>query len=154
MENLAAKDGMKAPAEMVEPAPSGTVELASRDLELQEIQAQPEPAPEPPTHAEPKPARRVSRANELATRNAPPPAELLAAEAAYGAPTRIARAGRWLRRKAIIALVTLTVVGVGGYFALPHLPPWMANQVHEWIRALPAPIGGGSPTPRAESPPP
>jgi serine/threonine protein kinase len=154
METLAAKDGMKAPAEMVEPAASGTVELGSRDLELQEIAPQPEPPPEPPTHAEPRGGRRVSRANELATRAAPPPPDLLAAEAAYGAPTRIAQAGRWLRRKAIITFVTLTVVGVGGYFALPYMPPWLRDSVHDWIRSLPPPIGAGQPTPPPAEPPP
>ncbi|HXU81376.1 MAG TPA: serine/threonine-protein kinase, partial [Polyangia bacterium] len=97
MDTLGSKDGGKTPAETaapLEPVASGTVELGSRDLELQEIAPVAEPAEEPPTHAEPKRGRKVTRANEAATRNAPPPAELLAAELAHGAPTRIARAGR------------------------------------------------------------
>jgi serine/threonine protein kinase len=152
METLATKDGLKAPAEVAEPPASGTVELGSRDLELQEIAPPPEERDEPLTREEPKPARRVTRANEAATRQAPPPAELLAAELAHGAPTRIARAGRWLRRKAIITLVTLTAIGVGGYFAQPYLPSWLVEPVHDWIRTLPPPIGAGQP-PAEPTPP-
>ncbi|HXU83936.1 MAG TPA: hypothetical protein VN914_21220, partial [Polyangia bacterium] len=150
LDTLGSKDGVKTAAESGESLPPpppdpGTVELGSRDLELQDI-APPAPEPDDPaTHAEPKPRRRVSNANEAATRAAPPDAELLAAEAAYGAPTRIARAGRWLRRKALIALVTLTVLGVGGYFAQPYLPTWLTEPVHDWIKTLPPPIGAGQP---------
>jgi serine/threonine-protein kinase len=155
LETLAAKDGMKTPGETSEPAAlpppdPGTIELGSRDLELQDIAPPPE---EPSTHAEPKPRRRVSNANEVATRAAPPGEDVLAAEAAYGAPTRIARAGRWLRRKALIALVTLTVLGVGGYFAQPYLPSWLVEPVHDWLKTLPPPIGTGhAPPPRPANP--
>src|SRR6185436_2125837 len=57
MDTLGSKDGGKTPAETaapLEPVASGTVELGSRDLELQEIAPVAEPAEEPPTHAEPK----------------------------------------------------------------------------------------------------
>jgi serine/threonine-protein kinase len=148
LETLTSKDGVKTPGETGEaaqlpPADPGTIELGSRDLELQDISPPPEPE-ERATHVDP-PRRSSRRANasEIATRAAPPAAELLADEAAYGAPTRIARAGRWLRRKALIALVTLTVLGVGGYFAQPYLPAWLVEPVHDWIRTLPPPIGAG-----------
>jgi hypothetical protein len=123
-------------------ADPGTIELGSRDLELQAIAIAPVPEPEQhATQAEPRRSRRSG--SEVATRAAPPGAELLAEEAAYAAPTRIARAGRWLRRKALIALVTLTVLGVGGYFAQPYLPSWLVDPVHDWLRTLPPPIGAG-----------
>jgi eukaryotic-like serine/threonine-protein kinase len=145
LESLTSKDGVKTPGETGEavqlpPADPGTIELGSRDLELQAIA----PPPEPEDHAEPpRRTRRSGNASEVATRAAPPAAEVLAEEAAYGAPNRIARAGRWLRRKALIALVTLTVLGVGGYFAQPYLPKWLVLSVHDWIRTLPPPIGAG-----------
>jgi serine/threonine protein kinase len=156
METLGAKDGVKTPAEVaepLEPVASGTVELGSRDLELQEIAPTPE---DPPTQAQPKRGRKATRADEIATRAAPPPADLLAAELAHGAPTRIARASRWLGRRILIALVTLTAIGVGGYFALPHMPTWLQDSVHDWIRTLPPPIGAGQPAlpPPAEPAPP
>jgi hypothetical protein len=154
METLGAKDGVGTPAEVaepLEPVASGTVELGSRDLELQEIAPTPE---EPPTHAQPKRGRKATRADEIATRAAPPPPDLLAAELAHGAPTRIARAGRWLGRRILIALVTLTAIGVGGYFALPHLPHWLQEPVHDWIRTLPPPIGAGQPAPPPTEPAP
>jgi serine/threonine protein kinase len=150
LETLTTKDGVKTPGETGEAAPAdpGTIELGSRDLELQHI-APPGDEPEQrATQAESRRARRSSNASEAATRAAPPAAELLAEEAAFGAPTRIAQAGRWLRRKALIALVTLTVLGVGGYFAQPYLPSWLVDSVHDWLRSLPPPIGAG----QAEAP--
>jgi serine/threonine-protein kinase len=148
LETLTNKDGAKTPGETGEaawPVDPGTIELGSRDLELQDIAPPPAEPEERPTQAEPRRARRVSNANEVATRAAPPDAEVLAEEAAFGAPTRIARAGRWLRRKALITLVTLTVLGVGGYFAQPYLPSWLVEPVHDWLRTLPPPIGAGQP---------
>jgi serine/threonine protein kinase len=146
LETLANKDGVKTPAELAEPeppAPDGTVELGSRDLELQAVA--PAAAPEPATQAEPRRGRRATNASEIATRNAPPPATLLAAEVVHGAPTRIARAGRWVKRQAIIATVTLTLLGVGGYFASPYLPSWLVDSVRSWVKSLPPPIGAGQP---------
>jgi serine/threonine-protein kinase len=147
LDTLAAKDGIKGPAELAEQAmPTGTVELGSRDLELQEVSSPP-PADEP--RAEPQPPPRRSRPAPVATdqaptRAAPPAAGVLQAEAVYGAPTRIARAKRWVRRKAIGALVTLTVLSVGGYFARPYLPTWLVEPVEDWLHGLPPPIGGGA----------
>jgi hypothetical protein len=144
LETLTAKDGVKTPGETGEAAPydPGTIQLGSRDLELQDIAPSPPEPEERATHMESRRTRRAN-ANEAATRAAPPPAEVLADEVAYGAPTRIAQAGRWLRRKALIALVTLTVLGVGGYFAQPYLPSWLVESVHDWVRTLPPPIGAG-----------
>jgi serine/threonine protein kinase len=144
LDTLASKDGVKTPAELPEPAPDGTVELGSRDLELQAIAPALQPE-DPPTQAEPKRARRVAASNEAATRNAPPPAEILAAEVAHGAPTRIARAKRWVKRQAIIAFVTLTLLSVGGYYVSPYLPSWLTDSVRSWVHSLPPPIGTGQP---------
>jgi serine/threonine protein kinase len=147
LETLTSKDGAKTPGETGEavqiPVEPGTVQLGSRDLELQAIA--PTPQPEHATQAEPNRRARKSGNGEAATRAAPPAAALLAEEAAYAAPTRIARAGRWLRRKALIALATVTVLGVGGYFAQPYLPAWLVEPVHDWLRTLPPPIGAGQP---------
>ena len=144
LDNLATKDGVKTAAEMAGPPESGTIELGSRDLELQDIAPPPAPeAPEPATRADPKRARKASNASEAATRAAPPPAELLQAEVAYGAPTRIARMGRWLKRTTLITLVTITALGIGGYFARPYLPSWLVEPVQAWVRGLPPPIGAG-----------
>jgi serine/threonine-protein kinase len=150
LDNLQGKDGVKAPAEMVvsEPESSGTIELGSRDLELQDVAPpapeQPEPViDDPPTKAEPKRPATRARTEAAATRAQPPPAEVLQAEAAYGAPTRIAQAGRWLRRTIINTMLLLILLGGSAYFARPYLPGWLVAPVERWIRGLPSQLGLG-----------
>jgi serine/threonine-protein kinase len=169
LENLTAKDGVKPPAELHEsPASTGTIELGSRDLELHDVEP-PAPAPEddPDPRAEPRraPGRTSATApsakratagrnavvHEAATRAAPPPADLLEEEVAYAAPTRIARAGRWLRRTTLRALFLLILLAGGAYFARPHLPTWVVHPVESWLRSLPLPppLGGRAQQPAA-----
>jgi serine/threonine protein kinase len=158
LDNLQGKDGVKPPADMVasEPATSsGTIELGSRDLELQDVAPAPD-KPEtviddPPTQAEPRKAPTRARATEPATRAQPPPADVLQAEAAFGAPTRIAQAGRWLRRTIINTMLLLILLGGGAYFARPYLPSWLVTPVEGWIRGLPSQLGLGPPASARES---
>ena len=77
-------------------------------------------------------------ASRARTRAAPPPAEMLEAEAMFAAPTRVARLGRTLRRTTIGAFLTLLVLGAAGYFARPYLPARVVEPVTIWIHALPA----------------
>jgi eukaryotic-like serine/threonine-protein kinase len=157
LDNLQGKDGVKPPAELVatEPEASGTIELGSRDLELQDVAPVPDkPEPvvdDPPTQLEPKRATRGrgteagTRAPppEAATRAEPPPLEVLQAEAAYVAPTRIAQAGRWLRKTIINTMLLLILLGGSAYFARPYLPTWLVAPVERWIRGLPSQLGLG-----------
>ena len=149
LDNLQGKDGVKAPAEIVvsEPESSGTIELGSRDLELQDVAPAPEkPEPvidDPPNQAEPKRPATRARGTEAATRAQPPPAEVLQAEVAYAAPTRIGQAGRWLRRTIINAMLLLILLGGSAYFARPYLPGWLVAPVERWIRGLPSQLGLG-----------
>ena len=96
LDTLSAKDGEKTPAEMAE-AGHNTIELGSRDLELQDVSSpvetsrirprRPSRAIRPPASAAAARPRRPS--SPPVTQS--PPAELLESEAAYAAPTRIAR---------------------------------------------------------------
>jgi hypothetical protein len=172
LESLSAKDGVKTPAEVVAAA-AGTVQLDTRDLDLEDVSAPGDTEQDPhgpPTLAErrrgtpSKGSKRSERQQqealkerfvenpfEAATRPQPPPAGLLDAEAVFGAPTRVgavARMGRWLRRAAIMTLVVGAVVGGGVYAAWPYLPSWVVRPVESWVRGLPVPIGSGEPEPR------
>jgi eukaryotic-like serine/threonine-protein kinase len=131
--DLTAKDGVEAPAEGHEPAvDQGTIELGSRDLELQEV------APAEPIRAEPK-ATRAGRtsvpADDAVTR-------VPAKAAADDGSTRMARFGRWLRRAAIGTVLVLGGLGTAAYFARPHLPSWLVEPVEGWLHGLTAPLDG------------
>jgi serine/threonine-protein kinase len=156
LETLGAKDGVRAPAEAPEATemdpvagegpPAGTVELASKDLELEDVPPPPAEEP-PPTRREARRARARTPAGgtpkEGATRVQAPAAGVLEAEAAYAAPTRVARVGRWLRRTTVITLVVLGLLGGAAYFARPHLPPSVVDPVEAWVRSLASRLGLG-----------
>jgi hypothetical protein len=170
LETLGAKDGVKAPADAVEvinvvmdpgeepppPPETGTVELASRDLELEDV-APPPAAPDddPPTRRQPKRGRGRTQAapgpHDAATRALSPPADVLAAEAAFGAPTRMVRVGRWLRRTTLVTLVVVGLTGGAAYLARSHLPRWLVDPVETWLHSLPWRLGSGT---TSEPPPP
>jgi serine/threonine-protein kinase len=136
--DLGAKDGVVAPADAHEAGhASGTIELGSRDLELQEV-APPEPA------ARPEPAR-ATKAGRTPPPNVAGATEAVTTRAARsdGPPTRMARLGRWLRRAAIGTVLTVGCLGAAAYFARPHLPSWLVKPVEAWLHRLPPPIGGG-----------
>ena len=143
LETLSAKDGEKTPAEMAD-AGHNTIELASRDFELEDVSSSPvDTMQDPPAGAESRDAltrkeRGATPPPEVATRHHSPPPELLESEAAYGAPTRIARVRRWVRRTVIRTLAVAIVLGGGAYFARPYLPAKLVQPVEVWLRGLPA----------------
>jgi serine/threonine-protein kinase len=153
LETLGAKDGARTPAVAAEPlepiVPSGTVELGSRDLELEDV-APPVNVDEPATRAErrrgPRPDRTINH-NEIATAAAAPADDLLRAEVAFAAPTRVMRAKRWLKRTAIKTAVALAVLGGAAYFSRPYLPDWLVEPLQVWWHGLPPPLGAGQPPP-------
>jgi hypothetical protein len=156
LETLAGKDGEKTPAEMAEAA-SNTIELASRDFELEDVSAPAETVPDPPARAASKTAatrkaRGATPAPEAGTRPQSPPADLLESEAAYGALTRVARVGRWLRRTVITTIVLTFVLAGGAYFARPYLPARLVRPVEGWLRALPGKLRPGSTPDQAPAP--
>jgi eukaryotic-like serine/threonine-protein kinase len=141
---LGGRDGIKAPAEShEEAAASGTIELGSRDLELQQVSplvgAEP-PGAVPPSLPAPGKAIRLPAIAPVANRTR--------AEPPRPAPRAIARLGRRLRRAAVGTLLVVALVGGAAYFARPHLPAWVNDRVDALLRRLPAPIGvtgGGVP---------
>jgi serine/threonine protein kinase len=150
--DLTERDGIKAPAEAHEEAnPSGTIELGSRDLELQQVsplaagELADSPAPPIPARPErpPAPAPAVRAAPRADIGRAP-----------RAAPTRAARLGRWLRRATLGTLLVVALIGGAAYFARPHLPSWVNQRMEDWLQRLPAPFGKGEssqPAPRPET---
>jgi serine/threonine-protein kinase len=150
LESLSAKDGVKTPGETGEPLPRwpptpGTIELGSRDLELQDIARR----PRSPRSAPPRPTPR--RAAGPARPARPPPGkpalrrDVLAAEDRLRRP-HPHRPGRPLvAAQGLIALVTLDLAG-GGWLLRPALPPLLAGRVGPRLDQDPAPpIGHGQP---------
>jgi eukaryotic-like serine/threonine-protein kinase len=153
LDQLAAKDGIKTPAEMQEAAQrTGTIELGSGDFELQDVSPPPEtpeeqldrkPPPRLPTRAgtgrsAPKPAPLPKEEVGLTRADEPP---VFFADAEVPPLGLMARFGRWLRRLMIRTALVLILLGAGAYFARPYLPAWMVDPVESWIRQLPPPIG-------------
>jgi serine/threonine protein kinase len=140
--DLTERDGIKAPAEAHEEAnPSGTIELGSRDLELQQVSP---PAPGEPT--EPPPPPMPARSERPLAPAAAPTRAAMRAEADRGprvGPTRAARMGRWLRRATLRTLLVVALIGGAAYFARPHLPSWVNQRVDDWLQRLPVPLGKG-----------
>jgi serine/threonine protein kinase len=157
LETLGAKDGARTPAESPEPAapPTGTVELASRDLELEDVSPPraPDETAAPATRAERRRSDRTIRNDEVPTSAAPPPGDLLRAEAVFAAPTRVVRAKRWLKRTAIKTAVVLAVLSGGAYFGRPYIPHWLVASFQLWWDGLPPPLGSGQPPAAADQPP-
>jgi serine/threonine protein kinase len=152
LDTLGAKDGARTPAESADAAPAvptGTVELGSRDLELEDVSPA-RPPEEPPTRAERRRSDRTVRNDEVPTSAAPPPGDLLRAEAAFAAPTRVVRATRWLKRTAIKTAVVLAALGAAAYFGREQLPEWLVKPAQVWWQGLPPPLGSGHP----QEPPP
>jgi serine/threonine protein kinase len=158
LETLEGKDGVRPPAEAAMEASraSGTVELGSRDLELEHVEAPPH-EDEPPTRA--REAKKRARAEAVAaTRqvedvdviasapdvpDAPDLPELVVAAAAAlerPVPSVFARFGRWLRRMTIMTVLVLALMGTGFYFARPYLPAFIVNLLVQpaegWVRGL------------------
>jgi serine/threonine-protein kinase len=146
LENLSAKDGVRSPAEVAEAAGTGTIEVRTSELELEHVAtptaAEPEERPTDDRRRRTKSKERpaAKRADSAPTRPQSPPTDLLAAEAASAAPTRIARAGRWVRRTAIKAALLGAVLAAGAYFARPYLPHWLVDGVKDRVRALRAAV--------------
>ncbi len=115
---------------------------------------------DPPARAESRDAltrkeRGATPPPEAATRHHSPPPDLLESEAAYAAPTRIARVRRWVRRTVIRTVAVAIVLGGGAYFARPYLPAKLVQPVEAWLRGLPrhlrsAPAGDQVPAPASE----
>jgi serine/threonine protein kinase len=162
LESLAAKDGVKPPAETNEPPPRDlTIELGSGDLELQDVA----PPPESPDEAlerrpPPRPAARAGTGKSTRNTQLPTPAPardeartrleppaLPAVTFDPAPPTAMARFGRWLRRlilRTVLAAVLLGgILGVSAYYARPYLPAWVVQPVEAWLRQLPPPLGEG-----------
>jgi serine/threonine-protein kinase len=123
LETLSAKDGVKSPAEVAEAADPSTIELRTRDLELENVA---------PLAAETAPTRHQSPANGR-----------LAADAAPAQPRRGGRVGRWLVRTAMKAMLVAGLLGGGAYVARPYLPQWVVESVKARLRALRATIDDG-----------
>jgi serine/threonine-protein kinase len=130
LETLRAKDGEETPAELVEAGGNNTIELGSRDFELEDVSAPLETVPDRPARAEPP--------------GAPDP-RALSEGAGLAAPTRAARVGRWLRRTVIATLALAVVLGGGAYFGRSYLPVKLVQPVESWLRGLPAKLRAGSP---------
>jgi hypothetical protein len=145
LETLGGKDGEKTAAEMAEIPGGNTIELASRDFELEDVSAPADTMADPSARAESRlaPTRVERGAPEAATRPQSPPPELLESEAAFSAPTRIARVRRLLRRTVITTLALVIVLGGGAYFARPYLPARLVRPVETWLRGLPAHLRSG-----------
>jgi serine/threonine-protein kinase len=148
LEALSAKDGAKSPAEVVEAAGTGTIEVSTSDLELEDVAPVADTRRDPPGADE---RERSAAAKErppkspadLATRPHPPAAELLAAEVEFAAPTRIARAGRWVRRTTLKAMLAASLLAAGAYLARPYLPRWLVEPVEAGLRTLRTTVEGG-----------
>jgi serine/threonine protein kinase len=140
LENLSAKDGVIAPADLVDPPDPGTIELGSRDLELEDVAGPTDTERDPPpTRPErPTPVPRARRQASVAAD----------ADAPIPTPAVVIRAGRWLRRTFLRALALATVLAAGGYFARSYLPARLVEPVKTWLQQLPSPLGSGRPSPR------
>ena len=160
LENLSAKDGVKAPAEVTEPTTvTGTIQLGTRDLELQDVSELPDRDEElregsslsdhdeePPARPEepPLPSMEItfsatptpSQPLQAVTRDAPPSPAALDDEVAFAAPTRVARARRWLLRATIKAFLALVLLGSAAYVARPYLPARLVDPVRAWLQHL------------------
>jgi serine/threonine protein kinase len=137
LSDLAERDGVKAPADIPEAAtavPDGTIELGSRELELQQVAPPAEaPAPEPPR----PPPLRPARVTQLPTQIPMPPARAEPARPAARPPlTRLGRFKRFVRRATLATVVLVTAAGGVAYFARPHLPAWVNARVDGWLRSL------------------
>jgi hypothetical protein len=133
LENLGAKDGVKPPAEMApaaEPATTGTIELGSHDLELEEIGAPPERDDgEAATEANPRrparlptaitvfndapnvheaPTKRVAEATRRGSAGA-------AAKGKTPAPSLVGRFYRFVRRLVVRTLLLVALLATGAY---------------------------------------
>ena len=135
LENLSAKDGVSGPADLAEEAGGGTIQLGSRDLELEDVTV--------PGDAERDAATRQERRLPVPGARRPEAAPV-PAPTATPVPSPVARVGRWLRRTTLAALVLATVLGAGAYFARPYLPARLVEPVKTWLRALPPPLGSGA----------
>jgi len=113
LDTLSAKDGVKSPAEVAEAAGPATIEVQTRDLELENVGP---PADEEPHERGPTPAP---------------------------ASTWLARAGRRLRRITVTAILLAAALGGGAYLARPYLPGWLVDGVKTRLRALRATIDNG-----------
>ncbi len=156
LENLSAKDGVSAPADVadaaarasVPPAPSGTIDLGSRDLELEDVApaTETEHDPDPATRPE-RPERRTPPARVRRTANVPGEARAAADRRASGpVATLVARVRRWLRNAALATLALVVVLAGGAYLARDYLPTSLVAPVKTWLRGLPLPISPGGPT--------
>jgi serine/threonine protein kinase len=134
---LTDRDGIKSPAEaQEEAAATGTIELGSRDLELQQVA--PAVADEPARPPAPiKSARPAAPATSVAPAAAP-----TRARASGGG---LARLGRFVRRVTVGTLLLIALAGGTAYFARPHLPAWVNQRVDGWLRHLPPPLGPAAP---------
>jgi serine/threonine-protein kinase len=122
LSELSDKDGIRPPSDSgVFDVTTGTVQLGSGDLELQDV------SPPPATPA------RASPASRSPARPAPPTPRAKARPA----PGR--RLGRW----ALVALASVVVLGAGWFFARPYLPAFMVRPVEGWLERLPLPWPSG-----------
>ena len=124
--DLSDKDGIKPPSDsgMID-VTTGTVQLGSGDLELQDV------SPPPATPA------RAAAGSRSPGRAAPAPAP-----AAVRAKARPAPARRW-RRWVLAALAGVVALGAGWFFARPYLPGFMVRPVEGWLERLPLPWPSG-----------
>jgi serine/threonine-protein kinase len=134
LETLGEKDGVRSPADVVEAAPLATIEVGSRDIELEEI----EPAPDTEHHAPPTLPERRSPPVPRARRTS---GAAIDAREATTTPTLVARVRRWVRRAAVAALALVTLLAGGAYFGRSYLPAWMLEPLKTWLNRIPLPLG-------------
>jgi serine/threonine protein kinase len=144
--DLAERDGGDGPVREPMAAPTGTVQLGTDELELQDVEP-PEPQPPPPPaktrqpspSRPPEPARTTTRGAAIEERAAVQRAPSEERARPRG-PSAVARFGRWLRRVTVGTVLVLGLLGGGAYFARPYLPVWIVRPVETWIHQLNLPL--------------
>jgi serine/threonine protein kinase len=123
LETLRTKDGVDAPADVAEAVVRETIEIATRDIELEEVESPPGTVDtvQDPTRPE-RPASKQRRQTPAPVVDEPIPT-----------PTVVLRLGRWLRRAVITTVVVAVALAAGAYFARPYLPASLVLPVRAWF---------------------
>jgi serine/threonine-protein kinase len=131
LDSLAAKDGVK-PPEVADASRSGTVELGTDDIELEEVASPPDD--EPSDRVVTRAAQPRSRARD----SAPPEVSLprTIEEIPPPRPALRPRRRRRVRRFLIGSLVAAAVLSGAGYVARPYLEAWAAEPIDVLVRSM------------------
>jgi len=134
LDNLSARDGVKAPGETDASANDGTIQLASRDLELEDVagvdREDARSAEDTATRIE---ARRRPRADGAAL---PSPAAARPVAAAGAAAPRAAPRRR-LGRVLFSVVLALGILAGAAYAGRPYLPSWIVDGMDAILERLP-----------------